>query len=99
MTIQWYPGHMAKARRQFQEKLKLVDIVFELVDARIPESSQNPDLQQLIGEKPKIIVLTKSDLADAKMTTQWLDYFEQHDIPAVAINAQKGSGMKEITTK
>jgi len=90
---------MAKARRQFQEKLKLVDIVFELVDARIPESSQNPDLQQLIGEKPKIIVLTKSDLADAKMTTQWLDYFEQHDIPAVAINAQKGSGMKEITTK
>ena len=96
MTIQWYPGHMAKARRQFQEKLKLVDIVFELVDARIPYSSQNPDLQKLIGEKPRLIIMTKSDLADPRKTNEWIEYFNKEGIPAIAINAQQGIGMKEI---
>ncbi len=94
--IQWYPGHMAKARRQFQEKLKLVDIVFELVDARIPYSSQNPDLQRLIGEKPRLIILTKSDLADPQKTKEWIRYFNEEGIPAIAINAQQGVGMQEV---
>src|SRR5699024_7526313 len=97
--IQWYPGHMAKARREYQEKLKLVDIVFELVDARIPYSSQNPDLQRIIGEKPRMIILTKGDLADPKITKQWLAHFEKEDVPAVAINAQQGVGMKEVVKK
>lgn len=96
LTIQWYPGHMAKARRQFQEKLKLVDIVFELVDARIPYSSQNPDLQKIIGDKPRLIILTKNDLADPRKTDTWLQYFKDNNIPAVAINAQQGVGMKEV---
>ena len=64
MTIQWFPGHMAKARRQVTEKIKLVDIIFELVDARLPLSSRNPILDEIIGEKPRIIILNKSDLAD-----------------------------------
>jgi len=99
MTIQWYPGHMAKARREFQQKLKLVDIVFELVDARIPFSSQNPDLQSLIGEKPRLMILTKTDLADPAQTRKWVEYFEEKGIPAVAIDAREGTGLKEILKK
>lgn len=99
MTIQWYPGHMAKARREFQEKLKLVDIVFELVDARIPESSQNPDLQKLIGDKPRIILLTKIDLADPVLTKKWIDEYRLRGIPAVAIDARSGNGIKEVIRK
>ena len=71
-TIQWYPGHMAKAKRQIQEQLKLVDVVIEVVDARLPESSRNPELNQLIQHKDHLIILNKSDLADPQVTKQWL---------------------------
>ena len=97
MTIQWYPGHMAKARRQVTEKLKMVDVVFELVDARIPFSSRNPVLDDIIQQKPRVLILNKSDLADRQKTKQWVSYFKEQGIPAVPINAQEGKGIKEIT--
>ncbi|MDN6626313.1 MAG: ribosome biogenesis GTPase YlqF [Pisciglobus halotolerans] len=97
MTIQWYPGHMAKARRQVTEKLKMVDVVFELVDARIPFSSRNPVLDDIIQQKPRVLILNKSDLADGQKTKQWISYFKEQGIPAVPINAQEGKGIKEIT--
>lgn len=96
MTIQWYPGHMAKAKRQFQEKLKLVDVVYELVDARIPYSSKNPDIEQMIGDKPHIVILMKSDLADPKRTREWLDHYQASGQPAISINAKQGEGLKEV---
>jgi len=91
--IQWYPGHMAKAKRQFQEKLKLVDVVLELVDARIPYSSINPDLDEIIGDKPRVKILMKADLADPSRTKQWLSYFKEQNIEAVTFNAKKNFGM------
>ena len=87
---------MAKAKRQFQEKLKLVDVVYELVDARIPYSSKNPDLDDLIGNKPRIVVLMKSDLADPKRTNQWISEYEKQGIAAISINAKEGQGLKEV---
>lgn len=99
MTIQWFPGHMAKARRQVTEKIKLVDIVFELVDARLPLSSRNPILDEIIGEKPRIIILNKSDLADPIETKKWVAYFNNQGIAAVPIIAQEGKGMKQLMEK
>lgn len=96
--IQWYPGHMAKALRQAKEQLKLVDVVLELVDARLPESSQNPKLAELIGAKPKIMVLTKADMADPKATKQFCQYFEQQHIPTVALNTNSGN-LKPLLSK
>lgn len=96
MPIQWYPGHMAKAKRQFLEKLKLVDVVYELVDARIPYSSKNPDIENIIGDKPHIIILMKSDLADPRRTGEWVRYYEDKGIPAISINAKEGQGLKEV---
>lgn len=98
MTIQWFPGHMAKARRQVTEKLKLIDIVFELVDARIPMSSRNPMIDEIISSKPRIVLLNKADKADDSITKQWIEYFKEKDIPALAIDAQTGTGLKQITT-
>lgn len=94
--IQWYPGHMAKAKRQFLEKLKMVDVVYELIDARIPYSSKNPDVKEMIGDKPHIVVLMKSDLADPRQTSAWLRDYEERGIPAISINAKEGQGLKEI---
>lgn len=85
--IQWFPGHMAKAKREIKESLPLVDLVIELVDARIPVSSQNPLLQEAIGDKEKIIVLMKRDLADPSRTTDWISYFEKRSITALAVDA------------
>jgi ribosome biogenesis GTPase A len=98
MTIQWFPGHMAKARREVTEKLKLVDIIFELVDARIPHSSRNPMIDEIIQHKPRIILLNKADMADKEITEQWIEYFRQKGMPALAINSQAGVGMKEIVS-
>ncbi|MFC4387381.1 ribosome biogenesis GTPase YlqF [Gracilibacillus marinus] len=95
MPIQWFPGHMAKAKREVQEKLKLVDFVIELVDARVPLSSQNPLLQQLLNNKTKMIVLMKNDLADNKITTKWLSYFETKGIVSIAIDV---NNKKDIQT-
>lgn len=87
---------MAKAKRQFLEKLKLVDVVYELVDARIPYSSKNPDIENIIGDKPHIIILMKSDLADPRRTGEWVRYYEEKNIPAISINAKEGQGLKEV---
>ncbi|EIJ81518.1 GTPase YlqF [Bacillus methanolicus PB1] len=96
MTIQWFPGHMAKARREVTEKLKLVDIIFELVDARIPYSSRNPMIDEVIQHKPRLLLLNKADMADQSKTKEWIEYFQENDIRALAINSQAGTGMKEI---
>lgn len=96
MTIQWFPGHMAKARREVTEKLKLVDIIYELVDARIPYSSRNPMIDEIIQHKPRLVLLNKADMADKAATKEWIAYFAQKGIKAIAINAQAGEGMKEI---
>ncbi|WP_419883813.1 ribosome biogenesis GTPase YlqF [Peribacillus sp. B-H-3] len=97
MTIQWFPGHMAKARREVTEKLKLIDIVYELVDARIPASSRNPMIDEIIQHKPRLILLNKSDMADQAKTRQWLDYYKEQGVTALAINSQSGSGLAQIT--
>ncbi|AQY50981.1 GTPase YlqF [Listeria weihenstephanensis FSL R9-0317] len=96
MTIQWFPGHMAKARREVTEKLKLVDVIFELVDARIPYSSSNPMLEEIIHQKRRVIILNKADTADEKITQEWIDHFAERGLPAVAVNAQEGKGMHKI---
>ncbi len=96
MTIQWFPGHMAKARREVSEKLKLVDIVFELVDARIPVSSANPMLDEIVQQKPRLILLNKADMADSNRTKQWIQFYADNGQKALAINSQAGSGMDSI---
>ncbi|MED0660617.1 ribosome biogenesis GTPase YlqF [Bacillus smithii] len=99
MTIQWFPGHMAKARREVTEKLKLIDIVFELVDARLPLSSRNPMIDEIIQQKPRIILLNKADLADSEWTKEWIAYFKSRQLPAIAINSQEGQGLSQIMNK
>ena len=94
--LQWFPGHMKKAERLIQENLKLVDIVIEILDARIPLSSQNPLLKKLLGDKIKLIVLSKSDLADEKSTKAWLKYFSEKNLSAVAVDLVKGTGVKNL---
>jgi ribosome biogenesis GTPase A len=96
MTIQWFPGHMAKARREVTEKLKLVDIIYELVDARIPYSSRNPMIDEIIQHKPRLVLLNKADMADKAITKEWINYFAEKGIKALAINSQAGEGMKDI---
>ena len=98
-TIQWFPGHMAKAKREVSEKLKFVDIVFELVDARLPLSSRNPMLDQILQQKPRLVLLNKADLADPLQTKQWQKYFENQGFLALAINAQDNQGVKNIVGK
>ncbi|WP_409253682.1 ribosome biogenesis GTPase YlqF [Bacillus sp. SCS-153A] len=96
MTIQWFPGHMAKARRQVTEKLKLVDIIIELVDARIPISSRNPMIDEVVQQKPRLVLLNKADMADKMLTDQWISYFSERGIKALAVNAQGGTGLGDI---
>ena len=96
MTIQWFPGHMAKARREVTEKLKLVDIIFELVDARIPYSSRNPMIDEIIQHKLRLVLLNKADMADQDETKKWLHFFAAKGITALAINAQAGEGLRDI---
>lgn len=81
MTIQWFPGHMTRARRQIQDKLKLIDVVIELLDARLPVSSRNPMIDEILLDKPRMILLNKSDLADAKVTQEWIEYFKKKELP------------------
>lgn len=95
-TIQWFPGHMAKARREATEKMNLVDIVLELVDARLPESSRNPMINEIIGNKPRIIVLNKMDMADPAITDFWVKYYQEQGIKAVAIDAQHNKGLNKL---
>nr|WP_289037365.1 ribosome biogenesis GTPase YlqF [uncultured Allobacillus sp.] len=99
MQIQWYPGHMAKAKREVQEKLKLVDFVIELVDARTPISSQNPMLQEILGEKQKLVVLMKSDLADPKITEQWVNHFEEDGNIALSVDVNQKKDIEQLIHK
>ena len=96
LNINWYPGHMAKTKRQIQEDLKLIDVVVELLDSRIPISSRNPDINTLVQGKKKIIVLNKSDLANEKETIKWMEYFKTQKIPVVITDANSGKGIKEV---
>ena len=95
-SLQWYPGHMRKAERLVKENLKLVDVVVELLDARIPMSSANPVLREIVGDKPRVIVLNKADLADEAATRAWVTYFAAEGIAAVPVDAVKGRGVKEL---
>ena len=95
-SLQWYPGHMRKAERLVKENLKLVDVVVELLDARIPMSSANPVLREIVGGKPRVIVLNKADLADEATTRAWMKYFAAQGITAVPVDAVKGRGVKEL---
>lgn len=97
MNINWYPGHMAKTKRQIIEDLKLIDVVIELLDARIPIASQNPDLKEIVGNKKKIIVLNKCDLSDEKENKKWVTYFEKKGVKAVLTDANSGYGIQEVT--
>ncbi|MDL2432271.1 ribosome biogenesis GTPase YlqF [Streptococcus cristatus] len=96
-TIQWFPGHMSKARRQVQESIKFVDFVTILVDARLPLSSQNPMLTKIVGDKPKLLILNKADLADPNLTKEWQAYFESQGIKTLAINSKEQSAVKKVT--
>ncbi|SUO89747.1 ribosome biogenesis GTPase YlqF [Streptococcus uberis] len=95
--IQWFPGHMSKARRQVQENLKHVDFVTILVDARLPLSSQNPMLTKIVGEKPKLMILNKADLADQNLTKEWCRYYEEQGIKTLAINSKEQATVKKVT--
>lgn len=94
--LHWYPGHMTKAVRQMKEDIKLIDVVIELVDARIPISSRNPDIDSLAANKSRVIVLNKADLADDKATEEWVKYFEDKGLIAVKLNSKSGNGIKQV---
>lgn len=94
-NINWYPGHMAKTKKQIIEDLKLIDVVVEILDARIPKSSQNPDLQEWIKNKKKIVVLNKSDLAEETQNKQWVEYYKKQGIPAILTDSNSGKGINE----
>lgn len=97
-TIQWFPGHMAKARREVTEKLKLIDVVIELVDARVPLASRNPMIDELVSHKPRLILLNKADLADPILTTKWGHFFQEQGFKAISIDSQSGNGAEKIPT-
>ena len=97
MNIQWYPGHMTKAKRMMQEDIKLIDVVIELIDARVPYSSKNPDIDALAANKYRLILLNKTDLADASATAEWENYYKEKGFFVAKINARSGDGMKNIS--
>ena len=94
--IQWYPGHMAKAKKEIQEKLKLVDIVFELLDARIPFSSQNPEFDILFASSKRLIIITKSEMADSSQTLKWQKHFKSQGIDSITVDSISGANVKNI---
>ena len=95
-NIQWFPGHMTKTKRQIQASLKLVDAVAEILDARIPLSSKNPDLQKLIQNKPKVVLLNKCDMANQTATSRWIDYYASRGITAIAVDCKSGKGLNKF---
>ena len=96
MEFQWYPGHMTKAKRAMQEDLKLIDVIVELVDARVPMSSKNPDIDPMANGKSRIILLNKSDLADPKATEKWVSFYEERGFFVAKVNAKKGTGIRDV---
>lgn len=95
-NIQWFPGHMTKTKRQITASLKLVDAVAEIIDARIPVSSSNPDLAQLVGSKPRVVLLNKCDMADPNATAKWIDYYKSKNITAIAVDCKSGKGLNRF---
>ena len=96
MNYQWYPGHMTKARRMMQEDIRLIDLVIELLDARVPYSSRNPDIDELGKNKARLVLLNKADLADARRSRMWAEYFREKGCLAAEIDSRNGAGMKQI---
>jgi len=96
LTIQWFPGHMAKTRRMMVENLKLVDAVVEVTDARIPRSSRNPEMDSLVGRKPRIVVLNKCDAADDAVTSRWIESYKNNGVPAIATDCRSGKNVAKI---
>lgn len=96
MHFQWYPGHMTKARRMMQENIKLIDLMVELVDARVPYSSKNPDIDELARNKSRLIILNKADMADAHVTKEWEACYKEKGFFVAKVNSQKGTGIKEV---
>ena len=99
VRLNWYPGHMAKTKKQIIEDLKLIDVVVEILDARIPISSRNPDIAEYTKNKKKVIVLNKFDLADEKQNAKWIEYFKENDIEAVLVNSNSGEGINKAISK
>ena len=95
-NIQWFPGHMAKTRRLIQDQVKLVDLVVEVTDARIPQSSRNPELDKWVGGKRRLLVLNKCDAADPGITARWLQYYQETGVPAIAVDAKSGKGVGQF---
>ncbi|MBL4930860.1 MULTISPECIES: ribosome biogenesis GTPase YlqF [Clostridium] len=96
MAINWFPGHMVKTKREIKENLKLVDAVIEIRDARIPKASANPDIDALCKDKPRVIILNKSDLTDTASTRKWIDYLSNENVKTIALNSLKGDGIRSI---
>lgn len=96
MNVQWYPGHMTKAKRQMQEDLNLIDLIIELVDARVPISSRNPDIDSLGQNKARLILLNKADLADERQNEAWKEYFQNRGFHVVKVDSRSGAGMKQV---
>lgn len=96
--VQWFPGHMAKTRRLIKESLSLVDGVAEIIDARIPYSSSNPELEELINNKPRIVLLNKCDLADKNATDEWIEYYKKKGVAAIAVDCRSGKGLNSFYT-
>ncbi len=95
-NIQWFPGHMTRTRRQIEAQLKIIDAVAEIVDARIPVSSRNPDLAGIIADKPHLILLNKCDMADTAATNEWIEYYKSQNIPAIAVDCRSGKGLNSF---
>ncbi len=96
MNLQWFPGHMAKTRRLMAEHLKITDLAAELVDARLPLSSRNPEIDKILGNKPRLVILNKSDMADSAANAKWVSYFESQGITALEVSASTGKGISKI---
>ncbi|MCT4544197.1 MAG: ribosome biogenesis GTPase YlqF [Vallitalea sp.] len=99
MDIQWYPGHMTKAKRMMQENIKLVDVIIELIDARVPLSSRNPDMANIANNKPRIIVFNKIDLADRNNTEKLVKWYEEQGVSVVLVNSKNGKGINQVISK
>lgn len=96
VDIQWFPGHMAKTRRLMKENLPLVDVVVEITDARVPASSRNPEMKNLVGGKPCVVVLNKCDMADEALTAEWIEYYRTNGVRAVAMDCRSGKGLNKL---
>ena len=96
VDIQWFPGHMAKTRRLMKDNLPLVDVVVEITDARVPASSRNPEMKNLVGGKPRVVVLNKCDMADEALTAEWIEYYRANGVKAIAMDCRSGKGLNKL---